>query len=95
MAAFAPPHVPAATATLPPGRVDYECADGRRVLVLYQPAQAIVRIERHPPVVVTPQVGRPNVWRSDAYEGGPFILARTGAGMSLVSPGWPDTTCRR
>ena len=83
-----------AAAAPPPGRVDYQCADGRRVLVLYQSAQAIVRVERYSPVVLTPQRGRPNVWRSDAYDGGPFVLTRTGQGASLVSPGWPDTTCR-
>lgn len=85
---------PAAVASLPSGRVDYQCADGRRVLVLYQRAQAIVRIERYEPVVLTPRPDRPNVWRSDAYDGGPFILTRGPAGAALVSPGWPDTTCK-
>lgn len=76
-------------------RVDYQCADGRRMLVLFQPAQAVVRIERYAPVVLLPVAGRPGVWRSDAYDGGPFILTRTGAAAAaLVSPGWPDTTCR-
>ena len=94
MAVLAPPDPPAAAApSFPPGRVDYQCADGRRMLVLYQRAQAIVRIERHPPVVLSP-AARPDVWRSDAYDGGPFILTRTAAGAALASPGWPDTTCR-
>ena len=86
-----PPPVAAQPAQLPPGRVDYQCRDGRRVLVLYRVHEAVVRIERHAPLVLTP--AGPGAWRSDAYAGGPIILMREPWGARLVTPGWPDTRC--
>lgn len=89
-----PPPPPAATAPFAPGRVDYACADGRRVLVLYRPRDAVVRIERYAPLVLSPVAGRPDQWRSDAYEGGPVILTRGPESAALTTPHWPDTVCR-
>ncbi len=88
-----PPPPPAPSAQLPPGRVDYQCRDGRRVLVLYRPREAVVRIERHEPLVLTP--AGPDAWRSDAYAGGPILLVREPSGARLSTPGWPDTLCAR
>ena len=60
--------------------------------MLYQRLDAVVRIERYAPVVLTRTAEAPDVWRSDAYDGGSFILTRRPADAALVSPGWPDTT---
>ena len=87
----APPPVAAQPAQLPPGRVDCQCGDGRRVLVLYRARETVVRIERHEPLVLTP--AGLNAWRSDAYAGGPTLLMREPSGVRLVTPGWPDTRC--
>ncbi len=87
----APPPVAASSPQLPPGRIDYQCRDGRRVLVLYRSREAVVRIERHEPLVLTP--AGPNAWRSDAYAGGPILLVREPSGARLVTPDWPDTLC--
>ena len=86
-----PPPVAAPPAQLPPGRVDYQCRDGRRVLVLYRPRGTVVRIEHHEPLVLT--LAGLNAWRSDAYAGGPVVLARGAGGVKLTTPGWPDTAC--
>ena len=94
MLSLTPPPIMSAPAVAD-GRVDYACADGRRVLVLYQPRQAVVRIERSEPLVLEPVAGRPDQWRSDAYEGGPVILTRGADGAALTTPHWPDTVCRR
>lgn len=75
-------------------RVDYACADGRRVLVLYRPRDAVVRIERSGPLVLTPVAGHADQWRSDAYEGGPVVLTLRADGAALTTPHWPDTLCR-
>ena len=86
-----PPAASAPAADVRPARVDYQCRDGRRVLVLYRPRDAVVRIERYPPIVLTP--AGPGAWRSDAYAGGPVVLAREAGGVRLATPGWPDTAC--
>lgn len=65
------------------------------MLVLYQPPrQAIVRIERDSPAVLSPVAGHPGTWRNDTYVGGPFVLRQTARGADLLEPGWPATTCR-
>jgi hypothetical protein len=91
MQAAPPPAAAAPAAPLPLGRADYRCADGRRVLVIYRARDAVVRIERYAPLVLTRE--GPNAWRSDAYAGGPIVIVRDGAVARLETPGWPATTC--